>query len=1027
MKTFLVVVIGLTALALLLGTTLEARETARRDGGTDLKPQITIPAKHRLDAGTPEMPAFRSAAQGTTWLAVYTFDQGPSCVTEGWTAVDITAQPGEFFHVDDFAGLGGGDYGRLVPLEGNQSMWCGARPDANDPYLCGFASLPGYGNQWDQAICTRNCLTVTGDATIDFSASWDGEPAYDATELQYDLCDENWTDIYGGLGVWDIPGSGVFSFDVEAALHGGQLRFRFNFTSDGAWSDEDGLWNTDGAFIIDEISVTDTSGTVVPYENFEDESPGDTEANDWINCATPGYGDFAGLYKGITMVQEDPCQSNFSCVWAFVNGSTYNYACGGYPAQDVVPYENVRGQFIQSQIWSPEIPVAGTGTVWEMSFEVYRDLPLSAVVFYQWHVRPLIDGCPSGWQDYSFVFYGPGKDWLNSVSSVGSLLSPGATHVQIALGVIDMCYYWGDIYGDCLCHSHSPIFDNVSLYRIASDGPQWSLRDIDQFQDNFSADGTISGTARADMANDVLPSYSAGILPGDSATVTVNDPDAGLDFHVPGDGSSGPAVYCYVSVDGPNESTAPADLVDDPRYTVIGTQSIAGRTWTQIQMDTTWTSGGGMVADRYNIDLNDNLFVPGDTVWFFYGGRSAPPSNAWTYAALSIPTASGQTDDITVAAENPDEFTILPAAGYIRGGDVLYVDGMNFRGAQVFFDASFDVFGERERVDRYDIRGPSSSVGNHPASRVVNEFQQIIPVYRKIIWNTGDLETAFGDGSGEPDKSDDTGLLFNFLEYLPQTGGVYMSGDDVAEAWVNEFTSVSATALRSKYIDFNLVTGDHAPIVGVSPLGVGHAAGFLSDIFGPDTLVAFGGCPVINDFDVIAPNGTATLEMSYHGNGTAVGAIVADTTTNLQGRAVGFVLSGFSYHYIRDTRAQGYLAREKHMAKIINWLGNLWTPGLGSGPAVPTNSLLQNYPNPFNPTTTIRYSIAERGHVSLRVYNVAGQLVKTLVDEVRSPAAIEPYTWDGRNDAGQPVSSGVYFYRLIAKNYTQTKKMVLLK
>ena len=137
MKTFLVIVIGLVAQALLSGATLEARETAESDTRTGLKPQIAIPAKYRLDAGTPEMPAFRSAAQATTWLATYTFDQGLNCVTEGWTCVDITAQPGEFFHVDDFAGLGGGDFGRLVPLEGSQSMWCGARPDANDPHLCG--------------------------------------------------------------------------------------------------------------------------------------------------------------------------------------------------------------------------------------------------------------------------------------------------------------------------------------------------------------------------------------------------------------------------------------------------------------------------------------------------------------------------------------------------------------------------------------------------------------------------------------------------------------------------------------------------------------------------------------------------------------------------------------------------------------------------------------------------------------------------------------------------------------------------
>jgi hypothetical protein len=856
---------------------------------------------------------------------------------------------------------------------------------------------------------------------------WDAEPASDATMLQYDLCDDNWTDLYGGIGVWDAAGTDVFSLSVDDALHSGQLRFRFNFTADGGWSDEDGLFNSDGAFIIDEISVNDTSGTVVAYENFEDETSGDTEADDWINCPKPGYGCFAGLYRGVTVVQEDPCQSNSSCVWAFFNGSTYNYACGGWPAQAAVPYENARGQYINNEIWSPEIAVAGTGTVWELSFEVYRDLPVSPLVFYTWQVSPIIDGCPSGWQDHGVVHYGAGKDWLSSVNSVGSLLTPGATHIQIALGAIDMCPYWGGMYGCALCHSHAPLFDNVSLYRIESDGPQWSLRDIDQFQDNFSADGTITGTARADMANDILPGSSAGILPGDSACVTVDDPDAGLDFHVPGDGSSGPAVYCYVSVDGPNESTAPADLVDDPRYTVIGTESIAGRTWTKIQMDTTWTSGGGLGLDRYNIDLNDNLFVPGDTVWFFYGARSAPPSNAWTYAALPIPTSTGQTDDITEAAENPDEFTVLPAGGYIRGGDVLYVDGMNFRGAQVYFDASFDVFGQRERVDRYDIRGPSSSVGNHPASRVVNEFQQIIPVYRKIIWNTGNLGTAFGDGSGEPDKSDDTGLLFNFLEYLPQTGGVYLNGDDVAEVWVNGFTSVSATALRSKYIDFNLISGNHKPVVGVSPLGVGEPSGFLTHLLGPDTLVAFGGCPVINDFDVIEPSGTATLEMSFHGKWNHAGAIVADTTTNLQGRAVGFVLSGFSYHYIRDARANHFLARDEHMHDIINWLGNPWTPGLGSSPAAPTNSLAQNYPNPFNPTTTIRYSIAERGRVTLRVYNVAGQLVKVLFDEEQSPETARAVTWDGRNQDGHAVSSGVYFYKIMARGFTQTKKMIILK
>jgi hypothetical protein len=57
-----------------------------------------------------------AAAQGTTGLANYSFDASPTCIPEGWTTGDITAQSGDYFHVDDFGGLGGGTYGYLVPL-----------------------------------------------------------------------------------------------------------------------------------------------------------------------------------------------------------------------------------------------------------------------------------------------------------------------------------------------------------------------------------------------------------------------------------------------------------------------------------------------------------------------------------------------------------------------------------------------------------------------------------------------------------------------------------------------------------------------------------------------------------------------------------------------------------------------------------------------------------------------------------------------------------------------------------------------
>jgi flagellar hook assembly protein FlgD len=90
------------------------------------------------------------------------------------------------------------------------------------------------------------------------------------------------------------------------------------------------------------------------------------------------------------------------------------------------------------------------------------------------------------------------------------------------------------------------------------------------------------------------------------------------------------------------------------------------------------------------------------------------------------------------------------------------------------------------------------------------------------------------------------------------------------------------------------------------------------------------------------------------------------------------------------------------------------------------NSLSQNYPNPFNPSTTIAFSLKERGHVSLTVYNVAGERVRTLADETIAAGA-HTRDWDGRDQAGQPVSSGVYFYQLKTSGFEQTRKMVLLK
>ncbi|MCK4418056.1 MAG: T9SS type A sorting domain-containing protein, partial [Candidatus Latescibacteria bacterium] len=90
------------------------------------------------------------------------------------------------------------------------------------------------------------------------------------------------------------------------------------------------------------------------------------------------------------------------------------------------------------------------------------------------------------------------------------------------------------------------------------------------------------------------------------------------------------------------------------------------------------------------------------------------------------------------------------------------------------------------------------------------------------------------------------------------------------------------------------------------------------------------------------------------------------------------------------------------------------------------NRLAQNYPNPFNAVTCISYQLAQPAFVTLKVYNLSGQLVKMLVKE-NKPAGWHSERWDGRNSSGRTVASGIYFYHFTASEFSKVRKMLLLK
>jgi hypothetical protein len=91
-----------------------------------------------------------------------------------------------------------------------------------------------------------------------------------------------------------------------------------------------------------------------------------------------------------------------------------------------------------------------------------------------------------------------------------------------------------------------------------------------------------------------------------------------------------------------------------------------------------------------------------------------------------------------------------------------------------------------------------------------------------------------------------------------------------------------------------------------------------------------------------------------------------------------------------------------------------------------TFELTNNYPNPFNPSTNLQFAVPKQGNITLAVYNVLGQRVRTLADGVYAPGQYT-ITWDGKDESGRTLASGIYFARLETGSIALVKKMLMMK
>jgi hypothetical protein len=1058
-----------------------------------------------------DRPAFRvgdsggiQATYGTRGEKIAEFDfedglGGPD--SQGWVGVDITVQPDTFFHVDDFAGMPS----PYAPLSGTKSLWCGVR-SGNEPQCC-YATAPGYGHNWYQ-IFESKTFSTQGEVNVTYNVRYDTEPGYDDAYFEYISVSGIWQQA----SVYTGSGSFAESIIIPADSFLTTTRFRFRFVSDGVWDDQDGIWYTDGAIVVDSLIVSDDTG-VLTFEDFEGEAVGalSTVDGDWQAAVPTPFGDYSGLFDATTLVQEDSLHNNTSHVWGFFNGSTDDYSCGGHPGQPVVPFTRNPGSkdytdYIYNGVESPlidlaldsegnPIPVPDSLMI---EFDVYRDLPQNNLVTYDHSYQFLVGGSWTPWKAGVVTNFGSTPEWYRYFKAIA--VPAGATHLRVRLEVRDGCSFWCGIYGDGLCHSHAPLFDNVAVYVYhppeppdfivtnTEDSGAGSLRqaiaDANVSSDRSVIHFDIPGAGpHSIVLSSALPEILyATIIDGYSQTYARTN-SAGpyapstADLRIELNGSWLSYILDYGLWVGGNESVIRGLVINDfPAMGILlaaddchiegnyigtdvsGTVAMPNNAGITVGEDHTGNVIGGSTPERRNVIAGQNFGVGARSEVRIQGnfigvGADAVTPLGNTNEGIEI---AGATTGAVIGGTAEGEGNLI---AYNKSG-VSVTDqatACTISGNRIFENnGSTDSLGIDLGGDGLRLANDAGDLDTGP-----NELQNY-PVIATAAPGVGDVRIT---GSLESTASAGPFALEFFASIDTACGTEcqgqrYLGTTDVAtdgaghadfdvtlgsEVTVGELITATATSPGGSTSEFSL------PVLAVNtPSGGGVAVEPVDSTTGTS--------PVELTFDNVTSPGQTTLTTSDTGPEEPGTFIVGESVTyyNLETDAIfeDSVTVCINYdeshvpspegglrllHYDTlldpddwvdvtasvDTLLNVICGRLDHFSPFI--MGINISSGIGDGGAPAVFALRQNLPNPFNPTTTIVFDVPfDAGHVRLAIYDVAGRLVRTLVDGDLGPGH-KTVVWNGRNQRGQMSASGVYFYRLTGNGFSATKKMVLLK
>ena len=1002
-------------------------------------PMWQEPATEDLHAGERADTLFLFAASGPgsfgsegTTSRGYSFDAADGSPTHaGWSGLDLNEPDGDWWHVAE-ASLTTGhltDMSAALPFDAQDlvndySLWCGAEDQ------CGWVNPRGYGNDWAQgAVVDLADVALADSLVLDFGlATWYEGSDYDNLTLLLRFTNGQEQELHQFQEVFGLPYSEQNFFLAAADALGDTLSsLVFHFSSDGGWSDEDGRIDSDiGAVWLDNIRVS-VDGAIRFETDFEDgQMPAGLSTE-----LVPGTGDLSALYSGLPA--EDPCFRNDTNYWAFFDTSqtTAEWPDGIVPFGPPYIANYIRSPLLQRDQHGQPLSL-GPDQRFILSADIYMDLPLENLVFFHFAIGGAtgVDPTCFRYAAHNAVWYGEQKEWSHFDLDVTHLVVDvvdgdwaGTETLYADMGVVDMCEVWCNTVGDGVDHHSTPYIDNLSLAIVDGGPAAWLSQDYHNFQDAFPEP---AGTVRMDNADDLVRfwDYSTPV-PGDSAVVYLKmEPLGGMAETWNGDaGEMRPDLHLYWRViDGPHTGSldpamADPDDLDGVWSPWAGTQVLGSDTWCTMQADLAKDDGVPM-TDRYAFDFNDDYFLPGDRIEYFYRAASQ------TGAVISQPTSALD------GAHGP------PVYHHVRclptpGNDILLVeDGSNLTDS---WRMAFEL-GGLHTVDVFTTLQPGQDLAN--GLGVKAELADLAG-YRVIIWDSGtEVRNTLITGGQWNDSANETQLLLDWLDQSQQNAGLWVMGDLLAQD-IDDGSGYLGSMFGAQ-VDhgdsYRDLTGIAAPVVS----GIHPALQYLG---GAPEFFAFGGCPQNRDFAAVSARQELMVSVSHAwqddaGLGLVAGILDLDPEDdgfldNSQGYTTRALFSPFSYSAVRDN---GYAVPEgvsyaryfplHVLEQLFGYAGGGYVPA-ETLPVLATK-LDAAFPNPFNPSTTLAFTLAESGPMRLSIHDVTGRELVVLA-EGRHDAGRHALTWDGRDAAGHTQASGVYFADFRAGDHRDRRKLLLLK